>query len=138
MKLTSLASAVLALAGFVQAQSCGNLAVSGGPTTPVTFTATSLAAEAPAFLVVGPETGTTVFNFGPLGTLTLGLALPFALLPLGATSASGGASLTVDVPPSLPRTDLHAQAFSIEFEILPPPPRLEFCTTNVVAFTIGG
>jgi hypothetical protein len=135
MKLISLA-ALFAFAGVAQAQTCGSLTVAGGQSAPLVFTAASLAANAPSLLVIGPTTGTTTLNFGPIGTLTLGLAAPFVPVPLGNTSASGGATLSIDLPNNLPPQALHAQALSLGIGTTRPP-RVEFCTTNVVAFSIG-
>lgn len=136
MKLFALASACLALTGIASAQSCGNLTVSGGQNSPLVFSASSLAANAPALMVIGPTTGTTTFNFGPIGTLTLGLAAPFVPVMLGNTSATGTVTLTVDVPNGVPPQSLHAQALSLGIGNSRPP-SIQFCTTNVVAFSIG-
>jgi hypothetical protein len=43
--LFSLAADLLALAGVLPAQTCGTLTVTGGPTTPVVFTALEFVSE---------------------------------------------------------------------------------------------
>lgn len=125
------------VAATVSAQNCATLTVtgSGAPGTDVVF-ALSGDATSPAFLAIGNTTGTTVFNFGPLGSLTLDLDHPFAIVPLGFTNASGEAGRTVHIPPNFPSADLFAQGVTISWT---PPPHLtlSFCTSNVVAFHIG-
>ena len=127
----------VSLAAMASAQTCATLTVtgSGAPGTDLTF-ALNGAANSPALLAIGDTAGTTTFNFGPLGSLTLGLAQPFVPLPLGLTDASGNVSRTVSIPAGLPAADLFGQGLTVTFT-LPPTLGLSFCTSNVAAFHVG-
>ena len=134
------------LAATTSAQTCATLSVSGtgAPGTALTFSLDGQASGAFAFLAVGPTQGTTSIAFGPLGTLTLGLASPLLTLPLGPTDASGDASVVVPVPNGFPASlDLFAQGVTAELTFTPPSPPtpptfgLTFCTSNVAGFHIG-
>jgi hypothetical protein len=125
-----------------------NFAFVGGPCSTLTVTGTGAggtelrfdldgaAPDAPAVLVIGPTTGSFTIRFGPIGSLELGIVPPFAPLPMGITDGNGDVRLTIRVPDNLPGFDLNAQGFSIDFTVRPP--TLEFCTSNVAPFHIGG
>ena len=121
---------------------CSSLTVggSGQPSTTLTFDLTGAAAQAPAILLIGVLEGTTVMQFGVLGTLSLGLAHPYAPSMMGLTDPTGAASLSINVPPGhLPQMTLFAQAMTVLFT--PPshgPPSLAFCTSDVESFEFGG
>ena len=129
------------LAAPVAAQ-CSDMTVSGDGSagSTLSFALTGGAAEAPAIVFVGPNEGNFSINLGPLGSLDLGLAPPFIPLFMGLTDGSGDATLEFDLPPAtLPQIDLFAQGTTIEFT--PPdrgPPSIDFCTSDVEAFSIGG
>jgi hypothetical protein len=131
-RLTSLALALLA-AGSAAAQTCSLSISSSGSSLTFAFQG---AASSPALMAIGDTEGTTTLSFGPLGSLTLGLAQPFLFAPIGFTDASGAATLTVNVPANIPSADLFAQGVGVTFT---PPPNfgLSFCTTAVVPFHIG-
>ncbi len=144
-KIFVAASLSLAASGLV-AQSCSTLTVTGNgaPGTSVVF---DLAGSTPlslTALAVGDTAGTTVFDLGPLGSLTLGLASPFIPLPFGFTDTNGAASRTINVPPgNIPGIDLFGQAVSMSLLPATPGPNgpgrpaVTFCTSNVVSFHLG-
>lgn len=133
---------VAALSGPVAAQGCSTkLAVdgSGKPGTDLKFTLSGSAARSPAIVFLATQTGTTTIKIGPLGTLELGLKMPLIPLFLGVTNGSGTATRTISIPDGkIPEISLHAQGTTIKFEIRRGPPKLVFCTSNVVDFKIGG
>ncbi|MCB9892191.1 MAG: hypothetical protein H6832_07620 [Planctomycetes bacterium] len=129
------------LAAPVAAQACSKLDVSGTgkPGTDLGFALTGADANVPAILFLSTQTGKTTIKVGPLGTLELGLAMPLIPVPLGMTDDKGAASLTVKIPDAkIPEISLHGQATSVKFELKMGPPKLTFCTSNVVDFKIGG
>ena len=141
-----LATCLGLLAANASAQSCATLSVSGtgAPGTTLTFNLDGQASGAFAFLAVGMTQGTTSIPFGPLGTLTLGLASPLLTLPLGPTNASGDASVSIAVPNGITLgLDLFGQGVTAELTFTPPSPPtppvigLTFCTSNVVGFHFG-
>ncbi len=94
-----------------------------------------------AWLAAGPQSGSTSIDIGPLGTLKLGLATPFVLLPVGRTDTSGNLSLKVMVPKgATTATELYAQMITSKLTISREPVKLslEFCTSNVVKVSVGG
>lgn len=139
--LVSLLSLVVAAAisAPLSAQSCSKLAVtgSGKSGTDLKISLTGAAKRSFAFLFLSQKTGKTVIKVGPLGTLTLGLAMPVIPLPFGRTDASGAATATIKVP-KIPQTTLNAQGSTVQLKIGRGRPSLEFCTSNVVTFKIGG
>ncbi|MCC6672617.1 MAG: hypothetical protein IT458_16250 [Planctomycetes bacterium] len=144
MRLASLSALVLGgIASLASAQTpCATLAItgSGHPGTDLTIALTSQDKNAPAVLFVGQTAGSTTFEFGPLGSLTLGLAQPFVPVMLGATDGAGKATLVVRIPPgNIPPVQLKGQGTTVRFAIRPPtPPALNFCTSNVASFSVGG
>ena len=81
---------------------CSDLTVTGGAAgTTATFDLTGADPNAPATLAVGSTAGTTTFNIGPLGTLSLGLATPFGVIPMGMTDANGDVSLSLNIPSAI-------------------------------------
>lgn len=135
IKLFVSALATLAFAG----NPCSTLTVTGtgAPGTNIVFTLDGGAANAPALMAMGQTTGSITFNFGQLGSLELGVLPPFTVLPLGTTDANGDASLTVRVP-NIPGVNMHGQGFTVDLQIVRGRPSLQFCTSNVAAFRIGG
>lgn len=121
--------------------SCADLTItgSGGPGTTLTFDLTGSEPEAPTALLIGPAEGTTTFALGPLGTIELGLALPFLVHPAGLTDGSGNLSVVVQLPNgSYPMANLFAQMLTLTFTLPPPgPPRITICTSDVEAFSVG-
>lgn len=120
------------------AQSCSTLAVSGGKAgTKLTFAHSGPDKNSFAFLVIGEKTGKTEIKIGRLGTLSLGLAWPFLLAPVGRTDGEGKVSVSFNVPKKATTAiDLHAQSFTARLSFRPL--GLKFCTSNVVAFKFGG
>ena len=94
-------------------------------------------------IVPRPEgpTAISLGMLGMLGTLELGLQMPFLPLPMGFTDGNGDVSRTIHVPAGLQHSmDLFAQAFtaSLDFQPgMPPTIALTFCTSGVEAFHIG-
>jgi hypothetical protein len=129
------------------AAQCATLSVTGtgAPGTALVFTIDGTTANAFAFVAIGDTQGSTSIQFGPLGTLSLGLAVPFVPVPVGPTDSNGDASLTINVPAQFPGSlDLFAQGITIGFTPPSGPPTgpgipslFSFCSTNVVAFHVG-
>ena len=104
----------------------------------MTFALSGAPPSSLALMVVGPTTGTTTITLGLL-SFDLGLAQPFAVLPLGMTDAAGTASLSLPIPNApLPPLALNAQAVTLGFSFGGGPPSLTACTSDVAAFTVGG
>jgi hypothetical protein len=134
---TSILASILALAGALQAQNCGTLAINGtgAPGTDETISITGATPNALAIVLVGPTAGTTSLHLGML-SVDLGLAEPFFFLPFARTDANGDGSLTVTVPNGIPQQfALNGQGMAIGFTMMPF--SITACVTNVVAFTIG-
>jgi hypothetical protein len=97
--------------------------------------------DALVLLAVGQTAGETTFTFGPLGTLTLGLAQPFALPAIGFADGDGNVSLDATAPTAVD-VDLLAQAVGFQLVMnIPPAPgeipvQLEFCTSNVAMVSL--
>jgi len=132
--------------GTAASAQCATLAITGtgAPGTALTFAIDGSVADAFAFVVVGPNAGSTTIGGGPL-SLSLGLAAPFIPVPMGMTDASGDASLTVQVPNgALPLITMYAQGVTVSLS-LPPvggppvggPPGLTACTMAVGSFQLG-
>jgi hypothetical protein len=80
-------------------------------------------------------------SVGPFGSLTLDVASPFGVLPLGFTDASGDVSVSFAVSSSipagvLPDLTLTLQAVNVSFSGAMPP-SLSFCTSNTATLVIG-
>lgn len=133
------------LAGGISAQ-CSTLTVTGainfGET--VSFDVSGTTPNALTFLAASDDTGSSNFGFGPLGSVTLGLAEPFTLFPLGLSDANGDVGISFDLPAlppgaptgGLPSSTLYIQAVSIDFTF-GFPPSLGFCESNVASVTVG-
>jgi hypothetical protein len=141
MSLLPVATAALAalLGAPLAAQSCSDLTVTGDGKvgTQLTFSLTGAAANAPAFLVLGETSGSFSISFGSIGTLDLGIVPPFSLLPFGQTDGSGAVSRSVTVPPLPGEIVLHGQGFTARL-VIDRGVRLDFCTSDVERFTVGG
>lgn len=136
--------ASLTLAAIAPAQDCANLTVSQN-NSEITFELTSDGDDnALAIIAIGKTEGNTSISFGPLGSLELGLAMPFAPIPIGFTS-DGDASRSFTVPSGIPAMELFAQGLTAELTIgldmgnIPPMPMIgwDFCTSNVVGFQLN-
>ena len=144
MLRTLLLASTFAAAAAAQ---CATLAVTGtgAPGTALTISIDGTTANAIAFVAIGDTQGSTSIPLGPLGTLDLGLAMPFVPVPVGMTNASGDASLTINVPTGfVGGVDVFGQGITIGFNIPSGPPGPGFpnnlfslCTTNVVGFHVG-
>jgi len=143
--LTTALFTTLALALPAQAQ-CGSLAITGDgtPGSTLTFDVSGVAPDAFVVILAGRQTGDFTFQFGPLGTLSLGLLPPFIPFSVARSDASGNASLDRMVPSHVRNpVDLNAQAVSVKFGFTLGGPGMlpsfgfEFCETNVVAFSVG-
>ena len=121
------------------AENCSTLAASVSVTeeaTSASIDVTGTLPGAPTFLIAGPTAGEFALDLGALGGVTLGVAPPFAVLPLGVADGDGNVSLAFEgpgVPAEVPTSTLHLQALSFGFDIGPGGLALEFCESNVVA-----
>jgi hypothetical protein len=136
------AASLLAVATSATAQCTLGVTGTGAPGTSVTFAVDGTVIGGFAFLAIGDTQGTTAINFGPLGTLTLGLAIPFSAVPMGQTNLQGDAVLSLAIPATVPGgADLFAQGVTLGISMPGPGgpslPTLSFCATNVVGFHIG-
>lgn len=134
----------LTLSALVPAQDCATLSISQTGTDVSIELTTDGGERALGIIALGMTEGNTSIDFGPLGSLELGLAMPFAPLPIGFTDMSGDVSRGFTVPPGLPAFDLFAQGFTAELSLalgagFPPMPTIgwDFCTSNVVPVQIG-
>ena len=135
-----LSTSLLALSAAASAQCTLTVAGTGAAGTALTFTVDGSNLTGFAFLAIGDTTGTTQIDFGPLGVLSLGLEFPFQAVPIGPTDLQGDASLQIAVPATLPASvSLYAQGIPLGIDFTPGGglPGLDFCSTNVEAFTIG-
>jgi hypothetical protein len=122
----------LAVAGSINAGQTVSIGVSGAP------------ADSATFLAVGETAGSTSIMV-PGSTLVLGLAEPFAVLPLGVTDAAGAVSLSVSIPAdvpagSLPDATFILQAVTVSFGAIGPIPMpivLTFCVSNTATLVSG-
>jgi hypothetical protein len=141
MKILPLATFVLGalLSAPVAAQSCADLTVtgSGRSGTQLTFAVTGAGTNSPAYLVIGQTAGSFSISLGPIGTLTLGIVPPFTFVPLGSTDGSGAVSRSVTVPPIPDAVSVLGQAFSAKV-VIDRGVRVDFCTSDVESFSIGG
>lgn len=132
MQLLRSVAAALVLGAAATAQ-CGTLSITQSAAgLAVSLSATPMSI---AVLAIGETAGTTSIPIGTT-TLELGLLMPFSPFPLGFTDATGSAGGLIRVPPNLPLTNLFAQGVAVSFGT-PPNFALSFCTSNVVAFTVG-
>ena len=71
------------------AAQCATLSVTGtgAPGTAITISIDGTTANAIAFVAIGDTQGSTSIPLGPLGTLSLGLAMPFIPAPLVSTDS---------------------------------------------------
>ena len=104
--------ASLFLAAAAAAQNCSALSVSGGTGGAPLTIALQGAPASIAVVAIGQSAGSTVINLGSQ-VLNLGVAMPFAPLPLGMTDLTGAASVSVRVPANLPGIDIVAQGITL-------------------------
>lgn len=134
LTLACLALSLLALPLAAQ-EPCSDLEILVDGQT-VTIDVTGAPANAATFLASGETPGETTIDVGELGSFTVDLDQPFAVLPLGETDANGELSVTIEVP-TLGVT-LHNQALTLEITLeVPPPPgevplQVEACESDVV------
>jgi hypothetical protein len=157
MLTKALLAASLGLLAVGANAQCATLSTSGSgaPGTTLSFNLDGTTPNAFAWLVVGDTQGSTPINLGSLGSVTLGIALPATIAPMGWTDTSGNASLSLTVP-SVPglSVDLFAQGVTLGVTIPTLPggggpggggpggggiPTIGFtlCASNVVAFHLG-
>ena len=125
------------LAGFVQAQTnCSTLTVQAGTGQSHQTVVFHVQDDPNALvgLVLGFQAGSTTIPLGDLGTLQLGIVAPYDIQFIGTTNGGGNLTYTVQVPATLPLTNLAAQAFTVPDATQRP---LPFCTSNVATFQVG-
>ena len=107
-----------------------------GPATPNTNLDFDMNGEANAlaYLLLGVAQGTTTLNFGPLGTLDIGLTGPYSPILMGVADTNGDASLVL----SLPGSGLSNATFFVQGLTVSLGTTLNFCPTQVESFSITG
>lgn len=144
--LKNLALSALLLAGAASAQCTLSVTGTGAPGTSLTLAVDGSTANAFAWVLLGQQAGTSTLSLGLFGSLTLGLAQPWAPFPLGTTNAAGDVSLVVPVPTSATiGIDLYGQGVTVGISLPTTPPTggggpgigLSLCATNVVPFHVG-
>lgn len=129
------ASSLALFAGAATAQ-CADLSVTN-TAGQVTIDLDGSTPMAFAFVLVGDTAGTTTVSLGSLGTLSLGLAAPFAPLPLGFTDMSGDVSYSFAVPASAPAGTYLLQGVTVGFGFTPGTGiSLDLCASDVESLTI--
>jgi len=144
LSLFALASVVFALPASAQCGGCSDLSITSetvGTTTNYTVAVTGSLPNTIAWAAVGDTAGETVFDLGQLGSVTLCLAQPFVIAPIGFTDANGDVSLAFAVPASDPLgIDLATQAaaFTIgfDFSVIPPALTLDSCISNTATISL--
>lgn len=132
--------AVLAGTAALAPAQCGILTVSGSvnPAQTITLDLSFAPSYGQAFLFAGDTLGSTFIDLGPIGSFTLGLASPFVLQPIGATSATGDLTYSFGIPASTPTAAL-PPAFSFQIVTATlnavPPPLLSLCVSNAATIT---
>lgn len=130
------------------AQTCASLTVTGNgaPGTTLSFALDGSTAGAYAILAIGDTQGSTTLNFGSLASVTLGLATPFAAVPMGVADGNGDVTLSLQIPANvtLPSMDLFAQGVLATITRPGGGPGgggpgggLSLCVSNVAAFHVG-
>jgi hypothetical protein len=118
----------LAITGTINAGQTLSIDVSGAPANSIVF------------IAVG-EAGSTNLPFpGQTGGLTLGVAQPFIILPIGMSDSTGHVALSVEIPANLPAGVIQdhtytAQALSLSFSMMSP--WLSFCVSNTTSLVSG-
>lgn len=143
--LSLVAPAVLALFTAPLAAQCHpTLAITGSlnPGHHISLTLTGAHAHTAAYAAISSHLGTTTLHFGTVGTLTLELASPLTVVPLGMTDAQGALHLAFDVPPGIPvppSATAFVEVVTGELTGGGPghPHSLSFCTSNVAPLHIG-
>ena len=141
-RLTTLA---LLLAGFAAPATavdgtCSTLTVTktdSGSFSTIDVDVTGSLADTPVFLAVGTNPGETTFPL-VLGSITICMAQPFQVLPVGIADGNGDLSLSFAIPSSpVLGIDVLTQSAALTWvlEIVAPPDgvalSLETCTSNV-------
>ena len=119
---------------------CSELTVHGDgrPDMALVFGLHGAAPHAPALLAIAAHEGHTTIDFGPFGTLRLGLMSPLHFAFMGTTDGHGNVRLSVHLGDRQhDRVHLFAQGFTVVLGSVHGRPRFEFCTSNVVRFGIG-
>ena len=133
-------AATLVLSAQAKAQSCSKLTATTS-STELKLAVSGGTANAITFLAVAESTGTTKLEFGSLGSLTLGLAKPTAILPIGMTNGDGALAVAFKIPAKMPAFDLKGQAVNakLAFDRSGSTPKfgLSFCVSNVAAIKGG-
>jgi hypothetical protein len=143
MRYLSLALiAVLAISASASAQ-CSTLAITGtvnaGQT--VTVDVSGAPADSIVFIAIG-DAGATSIPLPGGSTLSLGVAQPFILLPLGVADASGHVALSASIPANIPANLIQnhtytVQAISASFSFGPGMPSISVCASNTASLVSG-
>jgi len=138
--LTAAAFGLLLLGGTANADGdCHDLSLMGFNTgETATIAVTGAQANAPLTLALASAEGSTTFDFGTLGSLTLCLESPVALVPFGVTDGNGDFAVSFDVPdePGLVGLTIAAQTVTYEVEFGGGPPTLDFCESDAETVSI--
>lgn len=130
---------VLVLCTPVLAQ-CGTLTVTGSINLGQTITIDVSGAAAGSFVAIAAgDAGSSTIHFG-MTSITLGVASPFILVPIGMTDAAGHVSVSVTVPANLPASAIHNHTFTVQalvgtFTMMPF--GFSICTSNTATLVSG-
>ena len=130
-----LLGALLALPARSQ-EACSKLAITTQldpvrPKQTVTFDVAGVPSGAVVYAAVGRNLGTTTIRFQSLGTLELGLALPFRTTVVGTADNAGHLSRSMRIPSEIGLA-VNVQAVGFQLTRTNGTPKAEFCTSNVV------
>jgi hypothetical protein len=139
---TAIALCLFAPLGVSQACAALSVTGSGKPGTALELKLTGGKANSHVLLALSAKAGKTTFNFGPLGSLVLGLASPVAKPVIGRADKNGALTVSLKIPKNFPAFDLKGQAVTGGLTVTKVPGKrasvkFDFCTSNVVSIKGG-
>jgi hypothetical protein len=118
---------LLAITGSINAGQTVTVDVSGAPANSIVF------------IAVGDAGSTTIPL--PGASLTLGLAEPFVLLPIGAADAGGHVALSVSIPVDIPAMAIQNHTYTVQAVSaslsMAMPFSLSLCVSNTASLVSG-
>jgi len=131
MKLSTLLLASVAFTMSAPAQCNLNVIGPGTPGTTLFIDVTANPGDIAAVLI-SDQAGSLSFNTG-FGTINLGVLQPWTVLDTGLIPLSGFDRNAFSLPAGLTPLSVFGQAIVLQAPFSP----LQFCTSNVVAFSVG-